>query len=106
MSASIYTDEFLGYNRICQFYVHAVVHHKLGKYVDGAAFTNNIEGFWAMVKRGLLGIYHFTSKKHLQKYLDEFVFRFNTKDYPENIRFARLLSNMTVRTRYRDLIAA
>lgn len=106
LSASIYTDEFLGYKRISEFYIHAVVHHKLGKYVDGVAFTNNIEGFWAMVKRGLLGIYHFASKKHLQKYLDEFVFRFNTKDYPENIRFAKLLSNMSVRTRYQDLIAA
>ena len=101
----IYIDEYLGYNRIAQFYLHAVVRHNLSQYVDGLAFTNNIEGFWAIVKRGLLGIYHFTSKKHLQKYLDEFVFRFNTKEYSESGRFARLLTNMTVRTRYKDLIA-
>ena len=105
-SANIYTDEYLGYNRISQFYFHAIVRHNLSQYVDGIAFTNSIEGFWSLVKRGLIGIYHFTSKKHLQKYLDEFVFRFNTKDYDENERFARLLTNMTVRTRYQDLIAA
>lgn len=105
-SANIYTDEYLGYHRICQFYMHAIVRHNLSQYVDGAAFTNNIEGFWSIVKRGLLGIYHFTSKKHLQRYLDEFVFRFNTRDYDENERFTKLLTNMTVRTRYKDLIAA
>ena len=105
-SANVYTDEYLGYNKICQFYVHAIVRHNISQYVDGSAFTNNIEGFWGLVKRGLLGIYHFASKKHLQKYLDEFVFRFNTKDYDENARFVKFLSNMTVRTRYKDLIAA
>ncbi len=105
-SANLYTDEFLGYNRISEFYIHAIVRHKLSQYADGLAFTNSIEGFWSIVKRGLLGIYHFTSKKHLQKYLDEFVFRFNTRDYSENERFARLLTNMTVRTRYRDIVAA
>ena len=104
-SANIYTDEYLGYNRISQFYIHAVVRHKLSQYVDGEAFTNSIEGFWSLVKRGLLGIYHFTSKKHLQKYLDEFVFRFNTRYLSESERFERLLTNMTVRTRYSDLIA-
>ena len=105
-SANIYTDEYLGYNRISQFYLHAVVRHKISQYVDGLAFTNNIESFWSIVKRGLLGIYHFTSKKHLQRYLDEFVFRYNTREYTESGRFARLLTNMTVRTRYRDLVAA
>lgn len=105
-SANIYTDEYLGYNRISQFYLHAVVRHKISQYVDGLAFTNNIENFWSLVKRGLLGIYHFTSKKHLQRYLDEFVFRYNTREYTESGRFARLLTNMTVRTRYRDLVAA
>lgn len=105
-SANLYTDEYLGYHRISQFYSHAVVRHKLNEYVDGNTFTNSIEGFWSIVKRGLLGIYHFTSKKHLQKYLDEFVFRFNTRTYSETDRFVRFLTNMTVRTRYRDLIVA
>lgn len=104
-SANVYTDEYLGYNRICQFYVHAIVRHQISQYVDGVAFTNSIEGFWSLVKRGLLGIYHFTSKKHLQKYLDEFVFRFNTKEYDEVGRFNRLLTNMTIRTTYNELVA-
>ena len=59
---NIYTDEYLGYNRISQFCLHTVVKHKLSQYVDGSVFTNSIESFWSLVKRRLLGIYHFASK--------------------------------------------
>ena len=59
---------------------------------------------WATIKRGVMGIYHFWSKKHLQLYLDEFVFRFNTREVSESYRFNYLLSNMTVRTTYKELV--
>ena len=70
------------------------------------AYTNNIECFWGILKRGILGIYHFTSKKHLQIYIDEFVFRYNTRYMTEQNKFETLLSNMTVRTKYKELINA
>lgn len=104
-TANIYTDEWLGYNEIHKYYNHSIVKHGAREFVKGKSYTNNIECFWGILKRGILGIYHFTSKKHLQKYLDEFVFRYNTRFYSEEERFTALLGNMTVRTRYMDLIA-
>jgi hypothetical protein len=46
---------------------------------DGDLNTNRIESFWAIVKRGVYGIYHSVSEKHLQKYIDEFSFRYNNR---------------------------
>ena len=105
-SATLNTDEWLGYKGITKLYKHTVVKHNQGEYVNGIAYTNNIECFWSILKRGIFGIYHFTSKKHLQDYIDEFVFRYNTRDYETSERFVTLLNNMTVRTRYKDLKAA
>ena len=105
-TANIYTDEWLGYNEIHKYYNHSIVKHSEKEFVNGDAYTNNIECFWGILKRGIIGIYHFTSKKHLQKYLDEFVFRYNTRHCTTAEKFTALLSNMTARTRYRDLVAA
>ena len=105
-SANIYTDEWLGYKDIHKYYNHEIVNHGAREFVSGNAYTNNMECFWGILKRGIIGIYHFTSKKHLQKYLDEFVFRFNTRYNSAEETFEHLLTNMTVRTRYKDLIVA
>ena len=105
-TANVYTDEWLGYNEIHKYYNHSIVNHSAKEFVNGNSYTNNIECFWGILKRGILGIYHFTSKKHLQKYLDEFVFRYNTRYDSVEERFTTLLKNMTVRTRYKDLVVA
>ena len=99
-------DDGLGYKDIHKFYNHEIVNHGAREFVNGNAYTNNIECFWGILKRGIIGIYHFTSKKHLQKYLDEFVFRYNTRNSSTAETFETLLTNITVRTRYKDLIAA
>lgn len=104
-SATIYSDEWLGYNNLSKIYNHAIVKHGLGEYVIGKVHTNTIEGFWSILKRGIIGIYHFTSKKHLQKYLDEFVFRYNTRELKESNRFNLLLSNLENKLTYKELIA-
>lgn len=103
-TASLYTDEWLGYKGISKIYDHSIVKHNQGQYVHGRIHTNTIEGFWSLLKRGIVGIYHFTSKKHLQNYVDEFVFRYNTRNYNETDRFNFLLKNVNVRTTYRELI--
>ena len=103
-SASVYTDEWLGYKGVNKIYDHSVVKHNEGQYVNGRIHTNTIEGFWSLLKRGIFGIYHSTSKKHLQMYVDEFVFRYNTRDTSESKRFNLLLSNIEFRLTYKELI--
>ena len=113
-SANLYTDEWLGYKGLEKMYNHSIVNHGQKQFVDGDAHTNTLEGFWSLLKRGIIGIYHlkrgiigiyhFASKKHLQCYVDEFVFRYNTRQSSEAGRINHLLSNIGVRTKYKDLI--
>lgn len=104
--ATVYSDEWLGYNALKRIYDHQFIKHGQGQYVDGRVHTNTIEGFWSLMKRGIFGIYHFTSVKHLQFYVDEFVFRYNTREHEEGQRFSLLLANSEKRLKYRDLINA
>ncbi len=103
-SATLYTDEWLGYKGVSRIYDHSVVKHNQGQYVNGRIHTNTIEGFWSLLKRGIFGIYHFTSKKHFQMYVDEFVFRYNTRKGTESARFNLLLQNIENRITYKELI--
>ena len=102
--ATVYSDEWLGYNALKRIYDHQFIKHGAGQYVNGRVHTNTIEGFWSLLKRGIVGIYHFTSVKHLQKYVDEFVFRYNTRNASEVSRFNLLLSNTANRLTYERLI--
>lgn len=103
-SAKIYTDEWLGYKGLQRIYDHSFIKHNEGQYVNGRVHTNTIEGFWSLLKRGIFGIYHFTSKKHLQKYVDEFVFRYNGRNLNTQMRFNEMLSNTENRLTYKALI--
>ena len=75
---TVYTDEMLSYNRLSRLgYMHETVQHSAKQYVVGRAHTNNIEGMWSNVKRGIDGVNHAVSPKYLQGYLDAYVYRFN-----------------------------
>lgn len=102
--ATLYSDEWTGYRGLERVYDHAFVKHGQHEYVNGRIHTNTIEGFWSILKRGIFGIYHFTSKKHLQRYVDEFAFRYNSRTTNEALRFNLLLSNMEHRLTYKMLI--
>lgn len=104
-NAMIYTDEWIGYQSLYLLYPHKIVRHNNGEYVRGDAHTNTIEGFWSLLKRGITGIYHFTSRKHLQYYIDEFVFRYNSRMFSEAERFNILLKNLENRLTYKELTA-
>ncbi len=104
--AIIYSDEWLGYKGLKYIYDHQFIKHGHGEYVNGRVHTNTIEGFWSLLKRGIFGIYHFTSVKHLQNYVDEFVFRYNSREMREGERFNALLANAGQKLTYKDLINA
>ena len=70
------TDEHGAYIGMSQ-YEHKVVRHSAKQFVDGMAHTNGMESVWAVLKRGFHGVYHSFSVKHMQRYLDEFMFRLN-----------------------------
>jgi len=59
------------------FFKSESVNHSAGEYVRGAITTNGIESVWAVMKRGLHGVYHHASAKHLNRYVGEFAFRLN-----------------------------
>lgn len=102
--AKINTDEWKGYKGLSKTYDHNFVRHNTGEYVQGDVHTNTLEGFWSLLKRGLSGIYHTISKKHLQRYVDEFVFRYNTRMDTGVERFNKFLKNISTQISYKDLI--
>jgi transposase-like protein len=75
----ISTDEHRGYMGLQEHFSHGVVHHASGQYVHGAIHTNTIEGFWSIVKRGIIGTFHKVSAKYLPLYVNEFEFRYNNR---------------------------
>ncbi len=82
-ATTVFTDEARFYQGLDSMgYDHGRVHHTANVYVSGEAHTNTIEGFWSLVKRGISGVYHNVSAKHLQSYLDEYAWRYNHKDDP------------------------
>ena len=76
----IMTDEFRSYNPLTKNkFIHLRIDHSKA-FVDGNIHTNSAESFWAILKRGVYGIYHHVSVKYLQCYIDEFCFRWNNRD--------------------------
>lgn len=74
------TDENQGYDTLADSgRPHGVINHSERVYVRGVVHTNSIEGFWSLLKRGVIGTYHHVSKKYLPLYLNEFQFRFNNR---------------------------
>ena len=83
------TDEWGGYRYLKALgYPHDTVTHSAGEYVRGEVHTANIDSFWSLLKRGVIGTYHHVSKKYLPLYLVEFQFRHNNRKNPDIFREA------------------
>ena len=76
----VMTDEFRSYKPLKRGgWNHGVIDHSV-EFVSGDVHTNTIESFWAILKRGVYGIYHNISAKYMQQYINEFCFRYNNRD--------------------------
>lgn len=76
-NSNVFTDEFKSYKGLTDF-THHKINHSVREFVRGIVHTNGIESFWAILKRGYYGIYHYMSEKHLNRYVHEYSFRYNT----------------------------
>lgn len=103
--SNLHTDEHGAYISLGKSYNHKSVNHILQIYVEGDVTTNTIEGFWANLKRGIYGIYHYTSEKHINRYLDEFCARYNTRHLGEDERFENFLRQSESRLTWKRLTA-
>lgn len=88
----VLTDELNAYTGLATMgYEHRICNHGALQFVcDGAVYTNNIEGFWSHFRRMISGCYHDVSDEHLQSYIDEACFRWNTRKMAESERFSQM----------------
>lgn len=103
--ARVITDEHFAYKNLGKDYVHDTINHNIKIYVNGEIHSNTIENFWSVLKRGLYGVYHGVSDKHLTSYLNEFASRFNTRKLGTEERFENFLVQSEHRLLYKNLIA-
>lgn len=80
--STVITDESGGYCLVSlNNFKHLTINHSK-RFVEGTTHTNGIENFWSVMKRGIYGIYHCVSLKYLQRYVNEFCFRYNNRFNP------------------------
>jgi transposase-like protein len=105
--ANVYTDSYKSYWRLHELFGnHKMIDHEAKVYVDGNVWTNGIENFWSLLKRSVKGTYIQISPKHLNSYVIEQAFRFNTRKETDAQRFERAVGHIFgKRLKYKDLIA-
>lgn len=108
--STLISDDWMGYQGIESHLNHYSIKHAdkgyKHDYDSSVIHTNYIEGAWKIMKNSLRDMYNFVSRKHLQAYVDEFVFRYNLRLWTNSERFNFLLLNSGIRTKYKDLINA
>jgi len=93
--ATVSTDTLSAYKILKRMgYEHGTVNHTDDEWVRGIHHTNRIEGFWSHLKRGIGSTHVAVSRKHLQRYVDEFAFRYNNREAPADM-FERMLRHIS-----------
>ena len=91
----IMTDQYIAYTGLNkEFAGHETVNHGAGEYVRGDAYTNTLEGWFSMLKRGVNGTFHHVSKQHLDRYVGEFVYRYNNREITDAERAEKAVKNI------------
>jgi transposase-like protein len=109
VGSTLHTDEAGAYADMGGlFFSHDTVNHSQGEFSRDGVTTNSIESVFAVLKRGIIGVYHHTSRKHLGRYVDEFSFRLNEGNVKKHT-LTRLDSFVAAvagkRLTYKELIA-
>ena len=94
-TAEIHTDESSVYRWLDSPWLggHQSVNHSAREYARGPVTTNSVEGFFSLLKRGIYGTFHSVSKEHLHRYVDEFTFRYNTRELDDGERTLEAIRN-------------
>jgi hypothetical protein len=103
--ATLYTDEAMVYRSLDSDFRRESVNHIEKEWARGEVSTNSIEGFWSLFKRGIHGSWHHISPKHLQRYLDEFAYRFNNRGAADLFGQTVIRMANTEPLPYKDLIS-
>lgn len=90
VGSTVYTDDAGGYRKMTEDYKHEVINHAM-EYVRDNVHTNSIENFWSLLKRSIKGTYISVSPAHLQKYVEEQMFRYNERHGNDQERFVSLI---------------
>jgi len=96
-ASTVHTDELKSYGTLtAEGFDHRTINHSEQVYVSGDVHVNTIEGFWSLVKRGIDGVYHSVSRRHLLSYLNEYAWRYNHRNDTRSM-FRSLLASLTIR---------
>ncbi|WP_295713755.1 IS1595 family transposase [Mucilaginibacter sp.] len=103
----IVSDEWMAYNGLSDSYQHEVVDHGRKQYVNDSGYTSNaMECGWKHLKLTIQATHHWVSRKHQDRYVQEFSFRYNYRHLAAQQQIDHAISNMAIRLKYKDLIAA
>lgn len=104
VGSTVMTDGHGGYRNMSDEFIHEVIDHAV-EYVRDNVHTNSIENFWSLLKRSIKGTYVSVSPEHLQKYVEEQSFRFNTREGNDRQRFLGVVEAISgKRLTYKELI--
>ena len=104
-SSKVITEDYKGYRKLSSMFAdYRIIKHSDLEYVVEDIHTNTIENFWSHFKQGIIGIYHKMSTKHLNHYIKEFQFCYNTRELNEAQRMNVMLRKVEGRLTYDDFI--
>jgi hypothetical protein len=104
IGSTIHTDEALIYKNAFPDYTRKHVNHWRREWVKDGVTVNHVENFFGVMKRGVVGIYHQISFKHLQAYINEFSYRYNSRKTTDGNRFETVCTNLEGRLTYKQLV--
>lgn len=105
IGAWLMSDEYKAYNQLEDYFARGVINHKSRHYANGEVHVNSLEGAWSHLRKLISGTYHRPTPKHLQKYLDEFEFRYNHRSKTLGEIFKQALKQSNIRKKHSEIIS-